>query len=169
MLTHTYGYLGVVARVVTAPLEQAWEGAACVHTLQGQRGSFGRQPSLAPLTKHMRGAGSEAVALAQPTHQGNSANCMPRCSRAPSWRERARSLLGHRLSPHFQATTHRDIQQYRVPIASVQVLREDLDHGEREGARGAASGLRTGYRTMRSLDDSDRQGLLAGHGGSTPH
>src|SRR5262245_47074075 len=69
MLTHTYGYLGVVARVVTAPLEQPWEGSACVHTLQGQRGGFGRQPSLAPLTKRMRVAGSEAVALAQPTHR----------------------------------------------------------------------------------------------------
>jgi hypothetical protein len=38
---------GVVARVVTEHLEQPWEGAEGVRTLQGQRGSFGRQPSLA--------------------------------------------------------------------------------------------------------------------------
>jgi hypothetical protein len=38
----------VVERGVTAHLSQPWEGPACVPTLQGQRGSFGRQPSLAP-------------------------------------------------------------------------------------------------------------------------
>ena len=39
---------GVVERGVTEHLEHPWEGLACVPTLQGQRGSFGRQPSLAP-------------------------------------------------------------------------------------------------------------------------
>jgi hypothetical protein len=37
-----------------------------VHTLQGQRGSYGRQPSLAPLMKRMRVAVSEPGSLAQP-------------------------------------------------------------------------------------------------------
>jgi hypothetical protein len=71
---------GVVERVVTEPLQQPCEGAACVPTLEGQRGSFGRQPSLASLTKRIRVAVSEAVALAQRTHQSKGANFMPLCS-----------------------------------------------------------------------------------------
>ena len=122
-----------------------------------------------PLTKRMRVAVSEAVSLAQHTQQGKGANFMPLCGRAPPWRQSARGPLGHRLSPHFQATNHRDIQQHGVPVASVQDLREDMDNGEREGASGAASGIRTGYSTMRSLDGSERRVRLAGHGGSAPH
>jgi hypothetical protein len=80
----------VVESVVTEHLSQPWEGSACVHILTGQRGSFGRQPSLASLTKRMRVAVSEAVALAQHTHQGKSANFMPLCSREPPWRQSAR-------------------------------------------------------------------------------
>jgi hypothetical protein len=98
-----------VERVVTEHLEQPWEGSECVHTLQGQRDSYGRQPSLASLTKRIRVAVSEAVSLAQHTHQGKDANFMPLCSREPPWRQSARGTPGHRLSKSFQTNDQRDM------------------------------------------------------------
>jgi hypothetical protein len=56
-----------------------------VHPLKGQRGSYGRQPSLAPLTKRIGLAVSEVVSPAQHTHQDKEANVMPLCSREPPW------------------------------------------------------------------------------------
>jgi len=58
-------------------------------------------PRWPPLTKRLRVAGSEAVSLAQHTHQGKSANFMPRCNCEPPWRQSARATPGHRLSKHF--------------------------------------------------------------------
>jgi hypothetical protein len=44
--------------------EESWE--ACTPPLRGQRGSLGRQPLLAPPTRHMRAAGGEVISLATP-------------------------------------------------------------------------------------------------------
>ena len=48
MLDARRGMAEVVESGVTEHLSQPWEGPAGVPPLQGQRGSFGRQPSLAP-------------------------------------------------------------------------------------------------------------------------
>jgi hypothetical protein len=109
---------GVVERVVTAHLQQPWEGSECVPTLQGQRGSYGRQPSLASLTKRMRVAVSEGVSLAQPTHQGKGANFMPLCSREPPWRQSARGPPGHRLSKNFSTAFPKHQRNFvRQPVS----------------------------------------------------
>jgi hypothetical protein len=58
-------------------------------------------PRWPPLTKRMRVAVSEAVSLAQHTHQGKGANFMPLCSREPPWRQSARGTPDHRLSKNY--------------------------------------------------------------------
>src|SRR5262245_54605380 len=70
------------------PSPAALGGAACVYTLQGQRGSFGPAPLARPRSQRRRVAGSEAVSRAQHMHQGTGVNFLPLCGRAPPWRLR---------------------------------------------------------------------------------
>jgi hypothetical protein len=73
----------------------AWGRGRVARPLQGQRGSCGRQPSLAPPTRRMwAGVGKvTSPAYTRPTHDYKDANFMPLCRNGPR-QQRARGNAG---------------------------------------------------------------------------